>query len=1144
MIASDSADRVLTIYKASAGSGKTYTLTYEYILALLSVKNPATGEYRLNHARYMPSGVQSNRHRGILAITFTNKATEEMKSRITARLHDLTRLPAPGEKDADYAAELCAVTSCTRQELAESANEALKQLLYDFHNFNVSTIDSFFQRVLRNFARELDRQGDFEIELSVSAVMSAAVDAMLDDFNVSWREKKSLERWLSDYMKSAIEEGSKSNILDRNSTAHRKLVCLISSITSETFAPYEKEMKEYLLNSDKISRLARAVKERIGELLKISADEARELMAQVEALPKTGGMSKRCQNLINDKIIGSADMKFKDVLTQLRRAEEADDYYNKGAIAPPPLQDETRALIYRCMLRRVRIEELRHISKGLHTLAFLSFAWGYLDRLLTENNVVMLASANSLISRIIDGSDVPFIYERLGVRLHHFLIDEFQDTSTMQWENLKPLVANSVSERHDNLIIGDVKQSIYRFRNSEPDLLHRRVQDDDFPLYAKLRGELDKDNTNYRSAVEIVKFNNTLFSLLPQMLNVPGYEHVVQAIPPKNADCHGFVHFIPVMQDENEDSDKGEQLTDEEKMLKKFPSLPLMASEMRRQIDEGGYRFRDIAVLCSKRDECAAVIEYLLKNHPDIPVLTDEALYLVKSPAVKLIISVLRLISNVRSARGDSGSTGHEYATLADMNLAVSRYEYFVSDSASDISPEEALSKALSDTETVDDAVRRILSSHPASLQALIDNIISARVPEKMRSEQLPYIMALQDYVAEYCERGLQTVNAFLRWWDEHSAKFSIPLGSDIDAVNVLTVHKSKGLEFKCLHIPFASWELLSKRYLSDARWIEMPRLDGIDAELLPPVVLLGTNTFDNCPESVFYDEFQRYKAEGVSDTVNLTYVAYTRAASELIAYYNPKKGIGQNLLSAFSLNFYPDEHDVPYTVDLASCFDEATGEFILGSPTKAMAEKEKTEVAESYSPSYQVCHRPDAQVITSVDSVLELDPDIDDCPPPPRRKGEEPPQVRRGNMMHEILSNTRRYDDLSQAVALVAAASNYDASEVKEAGTFLAEALNLSRDNLARWFRDYERVLCEQSIYINTGTSLPATRRPDRIVFLPDGTVEVVDFKFTSEEQPEHIDQVHEYVTVLRAMGYKVTGGWLWYPLLPGSPVVTCMNG
>jgi len=1148
------ADRVLTIYKASAGSGKTYTLTYEYILALLAIKNPETGEYRLNHPRYSRTGEIVNRHRGILAITFTNKATEEMKRRITGRLHDLTHIPAPGEKDADYAKELCAVTGCTRTELAQTAMSALHQLLHDFHNFNVSTIDSFFQRVLRGFARELDRQGDFEIELNERAVMDAAVSNMLDDYNISWKQKDQLGNWLFQYMKDATETGRKANILDRNSSAHKDLVDLISKISSEAFTPYEKRMKEYLsANPSLISEALKTVAERIGCLRKEIADKAADIIARLAEMPDNGGIDSNSLKFL---------CKFRDGVRaekkQYMSYAEKGAGFKKNASASPSLRQEASEVMSGCCITVFRIEELQLITKGLNTLAFLSFAWKFLDDVYKDNNIVLLANTNALIHRLIDGSDVPFIYERLGLRLHHFLIDEFQDTSTKQWENLRPLVANSIAGHYDNLIIGDVKQSIYRFRNSEPELLHRRVQEDDFPQYSRLRGGDTTDNTNYRSSVEVVTFNNTLFGRLAAQIGAPGYEHVVQAIPEKNADYHGYVRFFPfhveTKKKSKDDDSEQEPKSEEEEFLEKNPQLPVMVEQIRRQLSQGHYRFKDIAILCSKRKECALVIEYLLKYYPDLRVMTNEALYLTKSPAVKLIISMLRLIANAQSARAVSQRENRDYATLADMRLMVSRFEYYNTDPSLKLSPEEALRRALCGEEDADRAVEEVLGSNPASLQALIDNIISLRMPMRMRENQLPYLMALQDYVTEYSEHGIQTVNAFLHWWDERSYKFSIPLGSDIDAITVMTIHKSKGLEFPCLHIPYASWELASKTYMESDRWIPTPRIDGLNPEIMPPVLLLDTSPFNNCEFSIFYKNICDYRRQGEENTTNLTYVAYTRAASELMVYYDPEKGIGTNLTQCLSMPLTDKERQDGFTVDLARHFNAGTGEFSLGGPTVSpefqeqlsLTDAQKHEKAERqrqmpapYRPVYSVHLRDDAKVITSVDSLL--DTDISDLPtgtPPP---GQEPMQARRGNMLHEILSNTRKFSDLPTAVALVAASSTYDSNEVNEAGEFLESALNLRRDELSRWFRDFDHVLCEQSIFVNESSSMPYSKRPDRIVFYDDGTAEVVDFKFTSEELPEHLAQVREYVVLLNRMGITVRAGWLWYPLLPGSPTVKC---
>ncbi len=1184
-MAHPSETRVLTIYKASAGSGKTYALTYEYLRDLLTVKNPETGEYRLNHPAFSPKGSNVNRHRHILAITFTNKATEEMKKRIISRLHDLTVMPASDAKDADYANDLMALTGCTREQLAMTAAAALEQLLFDFHNFNVSTIDSFFQRVLRNFARELDRQGDFEIELSESVVMNSAVDDMLDDFNISLAGTTPLETWLERFMKDEIDRGEKGDLLNRNSRSHREMVSLISKITSEKFTPYEQAMKDYLSDSGmRLTALQVAIDRRIKEIKEEIAGMATSIITELSGYKDNGGIVSFALNFVK-KLANHEDLDIKKELIPYNTGEKK--IFKKTHTCPDDVKARIEDEISRAAGLRIHLDELALIKSALYTLSFLSFAWDYLHKFYTENNVVLLANTNNLIHRIIDGSDVPFIYERLGTRLHNFLIDEFQDTSKMQWSNLKPLVANSIAETHDNLIIGDVKQSIYRFRNSEPDLLHRQVQEDDFPLYSTVRGDKTAENTNYRSSATVITFNNTLFRRLATKMKIGGYEHVVQAVPAKHADFRGYVRFLPISKlqkggaKKNESED--ENLSERERIEKKCQQLPLLAEQIRRQHLRGGYRFKDIAILCDKRDECAKVIEYLLQYHSDIPVLSSDSLLLESSPAVKLIIAMLRLLSNVQAGRS-TGRGGKDYASLADMNLAVSRFEYFISQPESNGDPEVALGRALDSAESVESVVGEILASHPSSLQALIDSIISQRIPPQMRHDQLPYLLALQDYVAQYSERGTQSVNSFLRWWDENSSSFTIPFGSDIDAVTVLTVHKSKGLEFPCVHLPFASREVVSKKYKNAYIWIPMPRLEGIDPSLLPPAILTKVNKVGDWEKGLFYDTFKAYLRTGEIDTVNLTYVAFTRAEAELIVYYDPKEDMGKDLSECLGQEATAEERSLDFTLDLARYFDSETGEFILGEETfeknlprnkdnaSKDAHNESADVAESangtegadvaegidvaesadkvekvqpepYSPEYHVYPRPDTQIITSVESLLDEKADIEDESPSPtrrERRGFDSPEIVYGNMMHDILSNTRLISDLDSAVALVAASKQYDAEEVKKGGETLRGVLNMNREELARWFRDFDTVLCEQSIYI-PNIPKPNYRRPDRLVFRPDGRVEVVDFKFTASEEPEHKTQVREYVSLLREMGFDLAGGWLWYPLLPGSPTVKC---
>ncbi len=1153
---------MLKIYKASAGSGKTYTLAYEYIKALLGVKQQGSGRYHLNSPKYSQgSGESTNRHRYILAITFTNKATEEMKRRIIEKLDALSVLPAPGAKDADYAAELCNEFGCTRAELAEVAGKALRQLLNLYSSFNVATIDSFFQRVLRTFARELDRQGDFSIELNDRFAVQTAVNAMLDDFNRSGEVSTPLGRWIVRYISTQLDTGSKTNFFNRRSQLHSMLVGILTNICEETFKPYEAPMKEYLaidspegtdpqkvdallkalrkVKADIIARVKNTVDDGISRLSAagVTLDQLNSrsnLRRYIEEYFVTG---KKCtEKMIESKALTDAAEGVSDPFTKKFRGTEAD-------------KD-----LFSDMLREVRREYydyfgIERIEEAVNSFALLAFAWRYLKDFSTDNNTVLLSDTGNMLNRIIGKDDTPFIYERMGVNLRNFLIDEFQDTSRMQWANLMPLVRNGLGEGHDSLIIGDEKQSIYRFRNSDSSLLHTSVETVDFPadIYGTTVHGLDtKENTNWRSASDIVLFNNTLFTILARDLHVDGFGNVVQAIAPKNIGRRGYVEFVPISADEASEALKEADLTAEKK--RRFYAVDLMAERMLRQHDELGYSWRDMAVLVNTNKEGGIVIDRLMNAHPGIPVMSEESLYVKKSPAVQLIIGVLKLMT----APDTGGVPEGGFPTPTQLARTLSRMEFFRNkgmtvdealDAAMSSAPARLSGAGEAEGDTISVGIDAIKKHKPASLPALVETIIHEQLSEDERRSQVAYLTAFMDYVTDYCSKFNPTLKAFLGNWETVKDKLSVSSASDLDAVKVMTIHKSKGLEFDCVHIPFGSWETIGK---PRGQWIPFPDIPGVPAELCPPVIYLELGKWFSLPGSMLYKEYERDRKELLEDTMNKTYVAYTRASEQLIVYYNPGEGISVDFTAAMHSGYQGDE---AYLTDISRFIDN--GSFCMGDPDaagshhapsagqaeEAESEEKGTENSEDDSvlviDSYKVTFNDSAQVITRVADVLDFTPDsVEEDPDedaPADIYADEEARLR-GIMLHDVLSRIDTIDDTERAVTSYSAQNGFTAEEKERLLATMREMLDLTDERLRRWFADNLRAANEQAIYVKEWDKM---KRIDRLVFLPDGSLEVVDYKFTSEASGHHRKQVASYVSILRRMGYRRVSGYLWYPFL-----------
>ena len=1119
---------MLTIYKASAGSGKTFALAMEYIRLLLGADENHTGRLHLNIDRYAPGKRRTrNRHRAILAITFTNKATEEMKSRIIAEIKALAMVPASPDDDSEYGRTLPQRYPCTREELALAARIALRELLQDYSHFNISTIDSFFQNVLRTFAREVDHQGDYEIELDDEFAVKSGIDMMLRDINEGIAtDCARAVRWINTYVMERIRNGSQFNIFNRSLGLTDRLAAYVKQVCGETFRRRSSEMLEYLGSPDRLESLRCQLR---GHLASMTEETAMRVRALYDALDAEGQKREVIPAAIRSILDGAADglalkasqfefdnpAKAKTLKTILSgEYSEPKDIYTKTHAIKASKKDVifpsdtfthllTDTLSHICRTY-VAADVDRCLLKNTETLEFIALAWRYIERFRRENNLILLSDTNELLSRIINGAEAPFIYERLGMSLSHFLIDEFQDTSEMQWSNLRPLVANSIGEGHDNLIIGDVKQAIYRFRNSSSRLLDTVVQNDDFPDSHTLRGLVPEENTNYRSAAGIVRFNNRLFDALGQRLGVECYSTVAQASPQKKSQLTHYVRLENVEIPADGTALSGD--TDPQTAV-----LRDVALQMLRQHD-AGYSWRQIAVLVRFRREAVAVVKYLKENYPGITVSSDEALLLKNSDAVRRIVSMMKLVDRSYSGADAESADAPQYASNSDIAMMISRFDFYTGQGCD---PSAALALALGKTEDGFSAlradVREIRLQNPSNPVALAETVI-ARLPESQREAESAYIAAFQDELMAYCSRYNPSLHTFLSWWDDNADKLTITSPPDADAVSVMTIHKAKGLQWDCVFIPFANWELTKP---DETCWLEGKALSYITEQARPPLILVGTNRNFGRDGSPFAAEYKAGISGQTADSLNITYVAFTRPERELLVYFNGTKGIAGHITAALgtdSLRLYED-----------------------GIPTSCTSVRaEATAPAHGQHPgAYPVYPRDDMRTLTSIEDSTSLnltdigneaekeitDPDI----APLSRRIEA---ARRGNAFHAILSAMDTFADFDTAVRPFAGQLGDD-----DIATLRGIIDSADDPHVREWFGGTADIRAERSIF---DSGCARTFRPDRMMFFPDGRVVVVDYKFTrSADSPEHRAQVANYLRLLRQMGYTDPQGFLWYPLL-----------
>ena len=1187
---------MLTIYKASAGSGKTYTLALQYIKLLLGVKLQ-DGSYVLNHKKYMPEGMATLRrpHGRILAITFTNKATAEMKERILRQLDALTHLSVPGKKDAEYAAPLMKEFGCTRLELQEVASKAMTDLLNDYGQFNVSTIDSFFQTILRSFAREIDRQGDFRVELDDRTVISEAMSLLFDDINngEQTEEAQSVSRWLNRLASERVNEGQDFNPFNRRSGMYSKIVSNINQIFNEDFTLREKEMKEYLFEQKRLPEFESWLRDKIEEIKKREFDGAAELLAWADWSQMQSNPLKFIQKIADR---GVEKDTFKTLMSPtskyLKEWMEGgfDSVFRKNAT----VSEEMRRKLYDWLhelidnaSKRYRCEEM--LDK-VDTLWALVHIYRFIEKYRVDNNLILIADTGSLLGGIISESDTPFIYERVGVELENFLIDEFQDTSRLQWKNLKPLVSNALGSDSDSLIIGDVKQSIYRWRGGDSSLLGTEVQDKDFPRQSLVKGSAPGENTNYRSAHTVVKFNNTLFKVIAERNGVQGYEGVAQTPGGNLNGVDGFVEFVNIPDKdalaavEERLSPEGlEELRANPNLDQRTISLKLMAETIERQFKDG-YRWSDIAILCRERRGATLVADYLMANYRDIKLVSEEALMVRNSEAVKLIISILEIIDksygyDKPEERG--GETDTQDSTItpkrlidADKELeraqraAQRRQRMMLIDSfnyhvAHGKSVEEAMQLAIKNAQkaadmelldgelpefaesegdvSLDEDLKRLRQLAPANLVALIEAIIDLKLTPEQRRAELPYISAFIDLAEAYSEDYVASIHAFLGYWRAHKDDFAISGGDKLDAVTIITVHKAKGLEWPCVHIPLMDWEFDGRL---DSLWVDFANVDAIPADIRPPMMYLTPSKAFTLENSPFRAQIEREAAEERADNLNVAYVAFTRAARELSVHMidrSRNRNSGETMKDAIIDAFIcgdSDGMDSSMYMELYDGHDEHDG-FTIGTHTTPLASKSEGGLPVLGAPEFCVSFNSlNAQITQLADLSLVSEPDGDDPDignTPDREIVDEPADTameaaaKHGLVLHSILAQMESFDDLDRALA-------YHRRDVSDAElevyrAEIVEAFAKGGEHAARWFDPANsRVYNEQPIYDKTtGMNF----RTDRIVWTDDDTVEIVDYKFTSATRRSHYSQVQNYARMLADMDLGNIKAYLWYPLL-----------
>jgi ATP-dependent exoDNAse (exonuclease V) beta subunit len=1186
-----------SIYDASAGSGKTYALVKEYLKIILVAK-------------------KNDAYRNILAITFTNKAVHEMKSRIVGSLSEFAK-ENPNDKAQDLMQHLAAETALSLIQIKTKSQQIIKHIIHNYAAFDISTIDKFTHKVIRAFAHDLGLPMTFEVTLDTENLLIEAVDAIIAQAG----EDETLTKLLIDFTMEKTDD-DKSWDISREILDTGRLV-LNENNRNEITHFQDKSITEFV-----------EIKNKLSEACKVLEKENAAFAESALLLIEKNGIDLKSfsRGTFPNHLQSIVDGKFNPKNKMFRELEDIS--INKtakdGAIIENIIPDLLQILdkVYTNFEKR---DFYAAFLKNITPLSLLNTVSNELAKIQSEQNVLSITEFNAIIHREIQNQPAPFIYERLGERYRHFFIDEFQDTSEMQWQNLIPLIDNATSSEFDGekgtlMIVGDPKQSIYRWRGGKAEQFIELSKDQNpFNNPEKVLEHLDK---NYRSYSQIIDFNNAFFQLFSNEFVHEDYKDLYanHSYQKSNDKTGGYVNisFIP----------KIEESEDEEEALDKTELYLLATLNTIQKVQKQGFEYKDIVILTRKRGQGIAVANYLTEQ--GIPLLSSETLMIQNATEVRFIIHLLKYLKNsadleakahflhyvaeniqdqlpvhdfiaqgmqqkkesefenwlmsfdislsfqdIRkkslyeavetiinkfllpaSSKGGGAKTGKlgymtggnyshlliekaqenrksptdaekvlwselrsqaldnkfrqqhliadfivDFVCLSKKLVIEVDGEYHFTEEQIQLDNERTIilnelgykiirftnNKVLTNINNVLDIIQQELNLQTATQNFNLSD--SAPSPSERVGEGNAYVQYFLDIVLERDVRNQAGISDFLNFWDKNADKFSIPSPEGKNAVRIMTIHKSKGLEFPVVIMPFAEEDY--NRKPKDKLWLNAEEEDFG----LPKVLIDNSSAVEGfgSAASVVYNQ---KKQEELLDNINVLYVALTRAEEQLYV-------ISQSLKPRKD-GEYPDNMAsffIKYLINKGE-FNEDKLEYEFGTSIRLSPETDQTEEVKTISSVRDVLDPKNIKIAQRESLMWGT---------------HQQEAIEYGNVVHEILSFVKTKSDVDLAITKAVESGLISVNQKDVVYKTIQEIIN--HEELSNCFAEGNKVLNEQTIIQKQGKTI----KPDRMVFNTNKEVFLLDYK-TGTHNPKYQLQLENYQNAIELMGYKVVKKSLIY--------------